>query len=72
MQSARTFRKFYVAQAAAKPLIWPAPARAKLESWVNRTGINSTSYVLLEGPKQYFTSPGVDGFSHIKSGQESP
>ncbi len=58
MQSAR----LYVAHPVAKPLIWPAPARAKLESWVNRYGINSTSYVLLEGPKQYFTSPRVDGF----------
>jgi phosphatidylglycerol lysyltransferase len=29
---------------------------------VDRYGINSTSYVLLEGPKQYFTSPRVDGF----------
>jgi phosphatidylglycerol lysyltransferase len=42
--------------------MWPAPARAKLEAWVNHHGINSTSYVLLEGPKQYFTSSGVDGF----------
>jgi lysylphosphatidylglycerol synthetase-like protein (DUF2156 family) len=37
-------------------------ARAKLEWWVRRYRINSTSYVLLEGPKQYFTSPRVDGF----------
>ncbi len=29
---------------------------------VHRYGTNSTSYVLLEGPKQYFTSPRVDGF----------
>ena len=35
---------------------------AKLESWVRRYGTNSNSYVLLEGPKSYFTSPGVDGF----------
>jgi phosphatidylglycerol lysyltransferase len=62
MQSARTFPKPYLAHPATKPLMWPAPARAKLESWVNRHGINSTSYVLLEGPKQYFTSPRVDGF----------
>ena len=62
MQSAKTFSKFHVVRPAAKPLLWPAPARAQLESWVDRYGINSTSYVLLEGPKQYFTSPRVDGF----------
>ena len=62
MQSAKTFSKFHVVRPAAKPLLWPAPARAQLESWVDRYGINSTSYVLLEGPKQYFTSPQVDGF----------
>jgi phosphatidylglycerol lysyltransferase len=62
MQTVKTFSKFYVAHPATKHLIWPAPARAKLESWVDRYGINSTSYVLLEGPKQYFTSPRVDGF----------
>lgn len=61
MQSAKTFSKFRVAY-PARPQLWPAPARAKLESWVSRYGINSTSYVLLEGPKQYFTSPDVDGF----------
>ena len=58
----QTFSKFRVAPLPAKPPLWPAPARAKLESWVNQYGINSTSYVLLEGPKQYFTSPHVDGF----------
>jgi phosphatidylglycerol lysyltransferase len=35
---------------------------AKLDSWVRRYGTNSNSYVLLEGPKSYFTSSGVDGF----------
>ena len=35
---------------------------AKLDSWVRRYGVSSNSYVLLEGPKSYFTSPGVDGF----------
>jgi phosphatidylglycerol lysyltransferase len=35
---------------------------AKLDFWVRRYGTNSNSYVLLEGPKSYFTSPGVDGF----------
>ncbi len=62
MQSVSTFLKVYVGHPAGKPLIRPVTARAKLESWVNRYGINSTSYVLLEGPKQYFTSPRVDGF----------
>jgi len=36
--------------------------QAKLDSWVRRYGTNSNSYVLLEGPKSYFTSPRVDGF----------
>src|ERR1700752_5187005 len=36
--------------------------RAKLNLWVRRYGTSSNSYVLLEGPKSYFTSPGVDGF----------
>ena len=35
---------------------------AKLDLWVRRYGTNSNSYVLLEGPKSYFTSPDVDGF----------
>ena len=36
--------------------------QAKLDSWVRSYGTNSNSYVLLEGPKSYFTAPGVDGF----------
>lgn len=36
--------------------------KAKLDSWVQRYGTSSNSYVLLEGPKSYFTSPAVDGF----------
>ena len=35
---------------------------AKLDFWVRRYGTNSNSYVLLEGPKSWFTSPDVDGF----------
>ena len=35
---------------------------AKLDSWIRRYGTSSSSYVLLEGPKSYFTSIGVDGF----------
>ena len=37
-------------------------SQVKLDSWVRSYGTNSNSYVLLEGPKSYFTSPGVDGF----------
>ena len=62
MQSAKTFSNLRLVRPATKPWLWPAPARAKLEFWVNRHGCNSTSYVLLEGPKRYFTSPHVDGF----------
>ncbi|HKU75613.1 MAG TPA: DUF2156 domain-containing protein [Pyrinomonadaceae bacterium] len=40
--------------------------QAKLDSWVRRYGTSSSSYVLLEGPKSYFTSPGVDGFLAYK------
>ena len=36
--------------------------QAKLDSWVQCYGTNSNSYVLLEGPKSYFTTPAVDGF----------
>src|SRR5215510_3030301 len=36
--------------------------QAKLDSWVRQYGSSSSSYVLLEGPKSYFTSPAVDGF----------
>lgn len=30
---------------------------AQLDNWVRRYGTSSNSYVLLEGPKSYFTSP---------------
>ena len=36
--------------------------KTRLDSWVRRYGTSSNSYVLLEGPKSYFTSPHVDGF----------
>src|ERR1044072_4486078 len=36
--------------------------QAKLDAWVRQYGTSSSSYVLLEGPKSYFTSPHVDGF----------
>src|SRR5215813_15569008 len=49
-----------------RPIIKPSfevqPGRETLEAWVRRYGSNSTSYVLLEGSKRYFTSPRVDGF----------
>src|ERR1044072_4504456 len=35
---------------------------AQLDLWVKRYGTNSNSYVLLEGPKSYFTPPDVAGF----------
>ena len=38
------------------------PGRDRLEAWVRQYGANSSSYVLLEGPKRYFTSTRVDGF----------
>ena len=46
----------------AGPPLELQPGRAQLERWVRQHGSNSTSYVLLEGPKRYFTSPRVDGF----------
>ncbi|HSB27365.1 MAG TPA: DUF2156 domain-containing protein [Pyrinomonadaceae bacterium] len=38
------------------------PGRDQLENWVRSYGTNSSSYVLLEGTKRYFTSPDIDGF----------
>ena len=38
------------------------PGGENLEAWVRQYGTNSSSYVLLEGPKRYFTSPRVNGF----------
>jgi phosphatidylglycerol lysyltransferase len=46
----------------AGPAKLSTPSPAELESLVRRFGANSTSYVLLEGPKKYFTSTNVDGF----------
>jgi phosphatidylglycerol lysyltransferase len=40
----------------------PRPAQTKLDSWIRRYGASSTSYVLLEGHKSYFTTDSVDGF----------
>ena len=47
---------------AGNPTFEVLPAREQLEAWVERYGTNSSSYVLLEGPKRYFTSRRVDGF----------
>ena len=44
------------------PLPRALPARDQLTGYVERYGFNSTSYVLLEGPKRYFTTPRIDGF----------
>ena len=45
-----------------KPVFEVQPGREILEAWVRQYGTNSSSYVLLEGPKRYFTSPKVNGF----------
>lgn len=51
---------------AARPCIKPPfevqPGRETLETWVREYGTNSSSYVLLEGSKRYFTSKKVNGF----------
>ncbi|HKE56350.1 MAG TPA: DUF2156 domain-containing protein, partial [Pyrinomonadaceae bacterium] len=61
MQSVRTFRH-QRAHSLNRSRHNTQPTLAKLESWVRRYGSNSSSYVLLEGSKRYFTTPGVDGF----------
>jgi len=45
-----------------KPSLEVCPGREKLEAFVSQFGTNSSSYVLLEGSKRYFTSPNVNGF----------
>src|SRR5262245_14970531 len=45
-----------------KPSFQVRPGRQKLEAWIRQYGTNSSSYVLLEGSKRYFTSPRVAGF----------
>ena len=44
------------------PVTPSGPTQAQLDLWVRRYGTNSSSYVLLEGIKSYFTSDHVDGF----------
>src|SRR6266850_3294386 len=40
----------------------PQPRKDELEMWLRSHSTNSTSYVLLEGAKRYFTSTRVGGF----------
>jgi len=62
MQASKTFRNFKIVSRVDVSGLELTPAREKLELWIRRYGTNSSSYVLLEGPKSYFTSPRVDGF----------
>jgi phosphatidylglycerol lysyltransferase len=62
MQLVETSRGVHVPDQAALPSFQSRPTAARLDSWVKRYGTNSSSYVLLEGPKSYFTSARVDGF----------
>lgn len=48
--------------AVSPPVDGPPVSRIQLESWIRSYGSGSSSYVLLEGSKGYFTSPLVDGF----------
>src|SRR4030095_3215914 len=53
----------YRSQSGAKPPTFQKhPGRQELEAWIRKYGANSSSYVLLEGSKRYFTSPRVEGF----------
>src|SRR5882724_3665708 len=47
---------------ASVPPVTSIVRKPDIEELVKRFGANSTSYVLLEGKKQYFTSSKVDGF----------
>jgi phosphatidylglycerol lysyltransferase len=62
MQSVRTLRRLHSTLSITRSRPNPQPTQAHLESWVRSYGSNSSSYVLLEGSKRYFTSPSVDGF----------
>src|SRR6476661_5576058 len=66
MQAAKTLRKLRIVSSVPKSRLELTIARTKLEAWVRRYGTNSSSYVLLEGSKSYFTSPAVDGFIAYK------
>src|SRR5262245_5538471 len=62
MQSRKTIRKVHRVSSRNQRRLHLHPARAQLESLIKRYGTNSSSYVLLEGPKLYFISPRVEGF----------
>ena len=62
MQRRSRFQRFHAGKRNAILRFRFEPARADLELWIRRYGVNSSSYVLLEGPKKYFVSPRVDGF----------
>ena len=62
MQAPKTIRKVHRVYSLNKRRFQLHPAREQLEALVKRHGTNSSSYVLLEGPKSYFISPRVDGF----------
>jgi phosphatidylglycerol lysyltransferase len=62
MQTHPTSRIVHFPHGVAGSEIQRRPSRAELYTWVRRYGTNSSSYVLLEGPKSYFTSAAVDGF----------
>ena len=56
----------------AKPMLRRAalervPARDELHSLLQKFGYNSSSYVLLEGPKNYFITPCIEGFIAYQS-----
>jgi len=62
MQLIKTSPSARIATLLPRPSLQVQPGRKQLEEWVRRHGTNSSSYVLLEGAKRYFTSPRVDGF----------
>jgi phosphatidylglycerol lysyltransferase len=62
MQHVITFQRFRSTLANPKSKGSLVPTRADVELWVRRYGFSSISYVLLEGPKDYFVSQRVDGF----------
>jgi phosphatidylglycerol lysyltransferase len=61
MQALKTI-KAHVVKDRSYILANVTPGRHLLESYVRRYGVNSSSYVLLEGAKRYFTSPRAGGF----------
>jgi len=62
MQPSKNLPKLKIVNRIDRSRLELTPGRTKLECWLRRYGTNCSSYVLLEGPKSYFTSPRVDGF----------